>query len=578
MKFSMLFLHTLKEDPREAEVISHKLMLRAGMIKKLASGIYSYQPYGLMAIRKVEEIIRQEMNAAGAQEVLLPGVQPAEIWQESGRWNLYGKELLRFTDRKGASFAFGPTHEEVITDLIRNEVHSYKELPLNLYQIQTKFRDEIRPRFGVMRAREFIMKDAYSFDVDDDGAGKSYEAMYRAYERIFARCGLTYKAVEADSGPIGGSYSHEFMVLADSGEDAVLSCSSCSYAANLERAEIRKDITTSSATAPQGTPVKVHTPDTRTIEEVCEFLHVTPQELIKTMIYTTDQGVVAALVRGDHEVSEAKLRRALGCESVELAEDYIIEKHTFAPRGFAGPVGLKIRQIADRALMKDGPYATGANQEDYHIRDVWISRDTGIDTFDDIREAGDGDLCPRCEKGVLTMIRGIEVGHVFKLGTKYSKAMRAEFLDENGKLKPMVMGCYGIGVGRTVAAAIEQYHDDNGIIFPVTIAPFPVMVLALDIKQPQVMETALRLYEELKACGIDVLLDDRDMRPGVKFKDADLIGVPYRITVGVKGLSSGQVEIKERANGRLEKMTPTEAINYCRDQLREKGLIIDRTH
>jgi len=578
MKFSVLFLHTLKEYPREAEVISHKLMLRAGMIKKLASGIYSYQPYGLMAIRKVEEIIRQEMNDAGAQEVLLPGVQPAEIWQESGRWDVYGKELLRFTDRKGANFAFGPTHEEVITDLVRSEVHSYKELPLNLYQIQTKFRDEIRPRFGVMRAREFIMKDAYSFDVDDGAAGKSYEAMYRAYERIFARCGLTFKAVEADSGPIGGSYSHEFMVLADSGEDAVLSCSNCSYAANLERAEIRKDVTTSSATAPQGTPVKVHTPDIRTIAEVCDFLQVTPQDLIKTMIYATDQGIVAALVRGDHEVSEAKLRRALGCESVELAEDDIIEKHTFAPRGFAGPVGLKIRQIADRALMKDGPYAAGANQEDYHIRDVWISRDTGIETFEDIREARDGDLCPKCEKGVLTMIRGIEVGHVFKLGTKYSKAMRAEFLDENGKLKPMVMGCYGIGVGRTVAAAIEQYHDDNGIIFPVTIAPFPVMVLALDVNQSQVMETALRLYEELKACGIDVLLDDRDTRPGVKFKDADLIGVPYRITVGSKGLSSGQVEIKERFSGRIEKMSPSEAIKYCRDQLSEKGLFIDRTN
>ncbi len=577
MKMSSLFLHTLKEEPRDAEVVSHKLMLRACMLKKLASGIYSYLPYGLKAIRKVEQIIREEMNAAGAQECLMPGVQPAEIWKESGRWSVYGKELLRLYDRKGAEFALGPTHEEVITDIVRDHVRSYKDLPLNLYQIQTKFRDEIRPRFGVMRAREFIMKDAYSFDADDLGAEKSYEAMYRAYERIFTRCGLKFKAVEADSGPIGGNFSHEFMVLAETGEDLILSCTSCAYAANQERAEIALPADLSFPQAPAGSPKEVHTPDVRTVEEVCEFLSMEPSRLIKTLIYSTDAGPVAALVRGDHEISVAKLRRALGCESVELADEDTILKCTGAPRGFAGPMGLALKKVADGALLAGGPYATGANREDHHVTDVWFSRDVRVDLVADIRAATGGEACPRCAGGVLETIRGIEVGHVFKLGMKYSRAMNALFLDEDGVQKPLIMGCYGIGVGRTVAAALEQNHDADGIIFPAAIAPFHAVVLPISTSDAQVMNVATTIYQGLLKPGFDVLFDDRDLRPGVKFKDADLIGVPVRVTVGPKDLASGMVEVKERSGARTEKVCAADAVAYCRRLLEEKGVIIDGT-
>jgi prolyl-tRNA synthetase len=577
MKMSSFFLHTLKEEPRDAEIVSHKLMLRACMIKKLASGIYSYLPYGLKAIQKVEKIIREELNAAGAQEVLLPAVQPSEIWKESGRWSLYGKELLRVTDRKGAEFVIGPTHEEVITEIVRDYVHSYKDIPLNLYQIQTKFRDEIRPRFGVMRAREFIMKDAYSFDKDDQSAEKSYEAMYKAYEKIFHRCGLKFKAVEADSGPIGGNFSHEFMVLADTGEDAILSCDSCQYAANQERAEVAMPDDISFPKSPEGTPAEVHTPNIRTVDEVCEFLQIKPSELIKTLIYATENGPVAALVRGDHEISEAKLRRALGCESVELADEFVIEKHTKAPRGFAGPVGLALKKIADASLLKGGAYVTGANKQDYHIKDVWFSRDIKVEAVADIRAAIGGDSCPRCQAGKLEIIRGIEVGHVFKLGTKYSKSMNANFLDEDGQPKPLIMGCYGIGVGRTVAAALEQNHDDNGIIFPMAIAPYHVVVIAINVNEGPAMEVASRIYDGLIAHGVDVLLDDRDVRPGVKFKDADLIGVPLRITVGAKDLAGGVVEFKDRSSGKVEKTGTDGIVDFCMRELEMKGIIVDRT-
>ncbi|HVN70643.1 MAG TPA: proline--tRNA ligase, partial [Desulfomonilia bacterium] len=570
-------LHTLKEEPRDAEVVSHKLMLRACMIKKLASGIYSYLPYGLKAIQKVEKIIREEMNNAGAQEVLLPAVQPSEIWKESGRWSLYGKELLRLQDRKGAEFVIGPTHEEVITEVVRDFIHSYKELPLNLYQIQTKFRDEIRPRFGVMRAREFIMKDAYSFDKDDAGAEKSYEAMYKAYENIFKRCGLKFKAVEADSGPIGGNFSHEFMVLADTGEDAILSCDSCNYAANQERAEIALPGDKTFPKAANGKPVEVHTPEIRTVEEVCSFLKIRPDQLIKTLIYMTETGPVAALVRGDHEISEAKLRRALGCESVELADELVIEKHTKAPRGFAGPVGLALKKIADGALVGGGAYVTGANKQDFHIKDVWFSRDIMVDMVADIRAAAGGDDCPRCQHGKLQIIRGIEVGHVFKLGIKYSKTMNAVFLDEDGQVKPLIMGCYGIGVGRTVAAALEQNHDDNGIIFPVSISPFHVVVLPINVNDGPVIETASRIYDGLMVKGFEVLLDDRDARPGVKFKDADLIGIPVRITVGAKDLAGGVAELKDRATGNVEKVPIEGIVDSCTRLIEAKGLVIDRT-
>lgn len=562
MKLSSMFLHTLKEDPRDAEVISHKLMLRASMIKKLASGIYSYLPYGLKALRKVEKVIREEMNAAGAQEVLMPAVQPAEVWKESGRWNVYGKELLRFFDRKGGEFALGPTHEEVITSIVRDEVHSYRDLPVNLYQVQTKFRDEIRPRFGVMRSREFIMKDAYSFDIDDQGAEKSYEAMYKAYERIFSRCGLKFKPVEADTGPIGGNFSHEFMVLASTGEDTILSCAKCNYAANLEKAEIAQPASLTLLQSPEGSPEKVHTPGAKTVEEVCGFLGVTQKDLIKTLIYTTDKGILAALVRGDHEVNEAKLKRAAGCETLELADEAAIEKHTKAPRGFAGPVGLSIKKIADFGLLESGPSVTGANEEDYHLKNVWLSRDAQVDVIADIRNAQEGDPCPRCD-GVMGTIRGIEVGHIFKLGTKYSKAMNANFLDINGDLKPIVMGCYGIGVSRVLAAAIEQYADENGIAFPVPIAPYPVIVLPVSITDEKVMNEAIRIYDELNRRGVDTLMDDREARPGVKFMDSDLIGVPYRITVGARGLGEGIVEVKERSSGTVEKVPLPEVIDYC---------------
>jgi prolyl-tRNA synthetase len=568
MKLSGMFLKTMKEDPRDAEVASHRLMLRAGMIKKLSSGVYSWMPYGLLALKKVEKIIREEMNSSGAQEVLMPSVQPCEIWQESGRWNVYGKELLRFKDRKNAEFCLGPTHEEVITDMVRAELNSYKDLPVTLYQIQAKFRDEMRPRFGVMRSREFLMKDAYSFDKDDEGAEKSYEAQYKAYERIFERCGLKFKAVEADSGPIGGSFSHEFMVLADTGEDIILSCSECSYAANVEKAEIRKPERTLHAKVTGDSPEKVHTPDIRTVENVCEFLGIEPISLVKTMIYNTDKGIVAALVRGDHEVNEAKLRRSLGVENLELADEEQIAKATGAPRGFAGPVGLNIRTVTDMSLG-DGPYVTGANEHDYHLKNVWLSRDAKIEKSDDIRNALPGDNCPRC-KGKLEAIRGIEVGHVFKLGTKYSKTMHADFLDEKGELKPMIMGCYGIGVSRVVAAAIEQNHDGDGIIFPLPISPFAVIVLPLDLRNPEVVATAQDLYLELKKTGLDVLIDDRDLRPGFKFKDADLIGVPYRITIGSKGLAEGLIEIRERATGNVTKVSPADVMKTIAEMLQGK--------
>ncbi|HHO76233.1 MAG TPA: proline--tRNA ligase, partial [Deltaproteobacteria bacterium] len=440
--------------------------------------------------------------------------------------------------------------------------------PLNLYQIQTKFRDEIRPRFGIMRAREFIMKDAYSFDVADAQAEKSYEAMYRAYENIFSRCGLKFKAVEADSGPIGGNFSHEFMVLAETGEDTILSCSECSYAANLEKAEIAKAEEPGFREAPSGSFEKVHTPGIKTVEDVCAFLDIEPENLVKTLIYTTDKGLVAALVRGDHEVNDAKLRRVVGCEALSLADEAEIEKSTSAPRGFAGPVGIKVRTIADVALTDSGPYVVGGNEQDCHLKNVWLSRDAQIDTIDDIRNALQGDPCPRCSSGRLKAIRGIEVGHIFKLGTKYSQAMNAVFLDENGELRPMIMGCYGIGVGRVVAAAVEQYADDNGVVFPDAIAPYPVMVLPVNVTDGQVMATATEIYSGLKRRGVDTIIDDRDVRPGVKFMDADLIGVPYRITVGAKGLKDGVVEIKERSTGKVEKVSPEGAVDYCISRLR----------
>jgi prolyl-tRNA synthetase len=547
MRYSNYFIPTKKEVPADAEIISHQLMVRAGMIRKLTSGIYNYLPIGLRSIRKVENIVREEMNRAGAIEVLMPAVQPAELWQESGRWDYYGRELLRFKDRHDRDACMGPTHEEVITDLVRKEIHSYKQMPINLYQIQTKFRDEIRPRFGIMRGREFIMKDAYSFDVDEAGANSSYEAMYEAYVRIFQRCGLKFRAVEADSGSIGGSYSHEFMVLAESGEDQIVNCTACDYAANLERAEVKAEDDGS----PQGSadllPMeRVDTPDQRTIEEVTRFLGVTPQDLVKTLIYVVDEEPVAVLVRGDHELNDIKLKNVLDAQTVEMASEWTVEDATGAPLGFAGPVELGIKVVADNALLHMKNVVVGGNEKDLHLKNANLQRDFKVALFGDLRTIAPGDACPRCG-GAVAFGRGIEVGHVFKLGTKYSDAMKAVFLNEQGKESPMIMGCYGIGIGRTVAAAIEQNHDDNGIVFPVPVAPFEVTVLPLQMHNEDVVQAASNIHESLLDAGVDVLLDDRDERAGVKFNDADLLGIPVRITIGSRGLKNGEVEVKLRS-------------------------------
>jgi len=546
MRYSEYFIPTYKEIPSEAEIISHQLMLRAGMIRKLASGIYTYLPAGLRSIRKVENIIREEMNRAGAIELLMPAVQPAELWQESGRGDYYGRELLRFKDRHDRDGCLGPTHEEVITDLVRKEIHSYKQMPVNFYQIQTKFRDEIRPRFGIMRGREFIMKDAYSFDVDEEGANRSYEIMKEAYTRIFQRCGLKFRAVEADTGAIGGSYSHEFMVLADTGEDQIINCANCEYAANLERAEVVSTDRTEQREENMNPLEEVETPGMRTIEEVTSFLNVTPDKLIKTLIFVADENAVAVLVRGDHELNEAKLRNCLGAEMVELADANLIRDTTGAPVGFAGPVGLDVKVVADHAVKFMINSVTGGNREDLHIRNVNLGRDFEVAGFYDLRMITSLDPCPRCG-GRIQFGKGIEVGHIFKLGTKYSQALKAHFLDEQGKEGPIIMGCYGIGVGRTVAASIEQNHDKDGIIFPIPISPFEVTILPLQIHDSAVLETSEKIYKELVDHNVDALLDDRDERAGVKFNDADLMGIPVRVTVGQRGVKKGQVEIKLRA-------------------------------
>lgn len=555
MRYSELFLPTLKEEPADAEVISHKLMVRAGMIRKLAAGIYNYLPLGLRSIKKVENIVREEMNRAGAIELLMPSVLPAELWKESGRWDKYGKELLRFKDRAEREFCLGPTHEEIITDIVRKEVRSYKQLPLTLYQIQAKFRDEIRPRFGVMRAREFTMKDAYSFDADDEGADKSYWAMYNTYNRIFERCGLEFRSVLADTGNIGGNFSHEFMVLAPTGEDVIMSCNKCDYAANLEFAEIgegEKD--ERRYTEVEKTVQEIHTPNLKTVDQVASFLQVEPGRLIKTMIIEADGRPVAALIRGNHELSLTKLKKAIGADTVQLGSEITIVDVTGGPLGFSGPVGIKVKSIADRSVKNIVNAVTGANKRDYHLVNVNPDRDFHIDQFTDIRVASDGDLCPRCRDGALRSSRGIEVGHVFKLGTKYSEAMSATFVDQSGKERFLIMGCYGIGIGRTVAAAIEQNYDENGIVLPLSLAPYEAVVLPLNMKDGQVKSVAEDVYKKLVSLGVEVLIDNREESAGVKFKDADLIGIPIHVVIGQKALKEGAVEIKLRKGGVSKKL------------------------
>ena len=567
MRFSQLLLPTLKETPAEAEVVSHQLMLRAGFIRKLTSGIYTYLPLGLASIRKVERIVREEMNRAGAQELLMPMVQPADLWQESGRWEKYGPELLRFEDRHGRMSCLGPTHEEVITDLVRKTVHSYRQLPVNLYQIQTKFRDEIRPRFGLMRGREFIMKDGYSFDADEKGAEITYKKMYDAYHRIFERCGLQFRSVEADTGAIGGSFSHEFMVLAETGEDTLVMCKECAYAANMEKASCMKPEV--SHDKPELLPLKkVETPGKRKVKAVTEFLDIKPQELVKTMVYMADDTKpVAVLVRGDREVQPVKLKNLIGAIEVELADDKQVFDSAGVPSGYLGPVGIKIPVVADREVTEMCNFAIGANEKNYHFVNANFGRDFEVDQVADLRMVTEGDRCPECG-GSLLLTKGIEVGHIFKLGTSYSEALQATFLDNNGVEKTFVMGCFGIGVSRIVAAAIEQGHDKDGIIFPAPIAPFHVALLNLSTKDEKVTAAVEDLYEKLQKKGVEVLMDDRDERPGVKFKDADLIGVPYRVVVGKSYAKEGLVEIRSRIDGETVSATSDEAVAMVFEKVR----------
>ncbi|MBI3301686.1 MAG: proline--tRNA ligase [Deltaproteobacteria bacterium] len=552
MRYRHTLIPTLRQDPAEAEVVSHRLLVRAGMIRQVARGIYDFLPLGLRAVRKVEAIVREEMNRAGAQEILMPAVCPAELWQESGRWEHYGKELLRIKDRHERDFCFGPTHEEVVTDIVRRELHSYRDLPLTLYQIQTKFRDEVRPRFGLMRGREFIMKDAYSFHADFADCQREYQNMFAAYQRIFDRCGLIYRPVEADTGAIGGTLSHEFQVLADSGEDAIVSCDKCGYAANVEKAELSNSSEFGVRSSESGgtSPLrKVYTPEQRTIEEVSAFLGEPKERFVKTLLYVTDTGaVIAALVRGDHELSEPKLKNALGCQWVALADEETVVGATGAPIGFAGPLGVKATVISDWVLRGAKGLVCGANERDYHLAGLDQERDLSALHFADIRQARAGDLCPRCQGGVFAAHRGIEVGQTFYLGTKYSTALNATYLDAQGQQHPMEMGCYGIGITRTVAAAIEQHHDENGIIWPAPLAPVAAQIVPVNWNDPTIRQVAEDLYAKLLTAGVEVLLDDRDERPGVKFKDADLLGIPLRVTVGAKSLARGMVELKRRTD------------------------------
>jgi len=545
MKWSRALLPTLKDAPADAEIASHKLMVRGGYIKKTASGIYSIMPIGLRVLQKIAAIVRDEMNKAGAEELLMPILSPAELWTETGRWSLYGKEMMRVNDRADRKFALGPTHEEVITDIVRSEVRSYRDLPKNLYQIQIKFRDEIRPRFGLIRAREFMMKDAYSFDRDEKGAEAVYAAMFKAYGNIFTRCGLKFRAVEAESGNIGGSFSHEFMVLADTGEETIIHCEKCGCAANRERSGGKSSFSGNPSEAEK--PVeKVSTPKLKTIEEVAVFLKKKTSELVKTLICFVDGEPVAVLLKGDDELNEHKLKRQMDATEVFMADAKSVEKLTSAPVGFAGPAGLKnIKIVADESLKLMKNFVTGANEADTHLQNVNHGRDFKVDAFFDLRFACEGDSCVSCGH-TLNSQKGIEVGHTFKLGTKYTEKMKADFLDETGKRQTLIMGCYGIGVSRMMAAAVEQCNDAAGIIWPLEIAPYHAVITAINYQDEAIKVAADKLYGALSAAGIEVLLDDREMSAGFKFKDAELIGIPIRITVGARGLKEDSFEIAVR--------------------------------
>lgn len=548
MRMSKMLMPTLKEVPSDAEITSHQLMLRAGMIRKMASGIYNQLPMGIRVFRKVEDIIREEMNAKGAQEISCALLVPAELWQESGRWDAMGPEMFRLKDRNGRDYCLGPTHEETFTHIVRNEITSYKQLPLNLYQIETKFRDERRPRFGVMRTRNFTMKDAYSFDADLEGLDKSYNDMFDAYTKIFARCDLENSPVQADSGAMGGSASAEFMVKSEVGEDEIVFCSGCDYAANIEKAT---SVNHEPSTEEMKEMSEVSTPNVHTIEDLEEFFKMEAGKFAKTLIYNADGKSVAVVVRGDRDANETKVANAVGgVVEFEMADEEMVKAVTGAEVGFAGPIGIKADYLfIDQEVVDQRNLIIGANKTDYHIQNANFGRDfDGV--VGDFRNVQEGDRCPKCG-APLEIMRGVEVGHIFKLGTKYSESMGATFLDKNGKSQPIIMGCYGIGVERTVAAVIEQHHDENGIIWPLAIAPYHVVVVPVNVKKEEHLENAEKIYEELKAAGVEVLLDDRNERAGFKFKDSDLLGIPMRITVG-KDIVDGKVEFKLRSEADKE--------------------------
>ncbi|KEZ85120.1 prolyl-tRNA synthetase [Clostridium sulfidigenes] len=568
MKLSKMLISTLREVPGEAEIASHQLMLRAGMIRKSATGIYTFMPNGVRVLKNVENIVREEMDRAGAQEFLASALIPANLWQESGRWDVMGSEMIRLKDRNGRDFCLGPTHEEVFTDLARNEIKSYKQLPLNLYQIQTKYRDERRPRFGVMRSREFIMKDAYSFDKDNEGLDISYMKMYEAYNKIFTRCDLEFSAVEADSGAMGGSGSAEFMVKSDIGEDEIAFCTGCNYAANTEKATSKLEDVEKEEEKELN---KIATPDVRTIEELVTFFNTSNKKFAKTLIYKADGKVVAVMVRGDRSLNETKVSNALGgIMELEMADAETVLKATSAEIGFAGPIGLQVDTLlVDEEVTRMSNFIVGANDTGYHYENVNYERDfDGI--VGDYKLVAEGDMCPKCGSPI-NIRRGVEVGHIFKLGTKYSESMGANYLDENGKEKPLVMGCYGIGINRTVAAIIEQHHDENGILWPMAVAPYKVIVMPANVKNEEQMNRAEKIYEELKTRGVDVLLDDRNERVGVKFKDADLIGIPIRVTVGKKVVED-IVEFKLRKNQDIEEVNIEDVVGRIEKEFLENSL------
>lgn len=570
MKMSNMLISTLREVPAEAEIESHKLMLRAGIMRKMAAGIYNYMPLGLKVLNNIEEIVREEMNNAGAQEFLASAIIPSELWKESGRWDAYGAEMFRVKDRNDRDFCLGPTHEEVFTDIARNEIKSYKQLPLNLYQIQTKYRDERRPRFGVMRSREFIMKDAYSFDKDQQGLDVAFDKMHDAYVKIFNRCGLDAKGVEADSGAIGGSNSIEFMVKSEVGEDDVVFCTACDYAANIEKAQSTPEIADKEELRELK---KVETPNVRTIEELTKFFNCLPKKLVKTLIYRADDKIVAVMVRGDREVNEIKVTNALGgVNELEMASETAVKEATGANVGFAGPIGIKVDELlVDTEVSNMFNFIVGGNETGYHYENINYGRDFN-GRIGDYRNITIGEKCPVCRAEV-TIARGTEVGHIFKLGTKYSEAMNAKFIDEDGKSKPFVMGCYGIGVTRTMASIIEQHNDEYGIVWPLAIAPYHVSVIVANSKDENQRKSAEEIYNNLCAMGIKALLDDRNERAGVKFKDSELMGIPMRITVGKK-IGEGLVEFKLRKGGDMEIINLQDVYNRIEEEFTKVGLAL----